>query len=204
VKLTPSREVWEHKHEEARQLLEEAIAKDKKTADAGYADQITAIRVEGEKAYSEKNQPAWTEANRNLDEVSDNLRRIGTPPPPPPDPMQILLALGKMLEEVGRRLKAFPEPYGEVAKRFRTLAVAEEEIAKRLKSLAASKEPQERIAAFHEECKLLGGELKKIKPSAPNWQGEAWGWKSKVDCLNERIDKFIDYAVSGGLTEQKS
>jgi len=205
VRLTPPREVWEHKHEEARQLLEEAIARDKKTAEAGYANQLTAIRAEGEKAYSEKNQAAWTEANRHLDELSDNLRRIGAPPPPQADPMQILLALGKMLEDVGNRVTALLEPYGEVAKRFRAKALTEEEIAKRLKSLAASKETQERIAAFHEECKVLGGELKKIKPTSPNWQGEAWGWKGKLDDLTERVnDKFPEWAVSGGLTEQKS
>jgi molecular chaperone DnaK (HSP70) len=206
VKLTPPLDFWKQKHEEAGQLLKEAIAKDEKTADAGYAEQLAAICAEGEKAYADKNQPAWTEANHKLDEVSDNLRRIITPPPRGDGPMDTLLALAQMLEKVDKRIEALPEPRGEVAKQFGTTAsvsVSEKDVVERIKALTGAKEWREAAAAFRAECKLLAGELRKITPSSANWQGQAWGWRNKVDDLNSRIDEFVKRVASApqdGLT----
>lgn len=209
VKLKPSREEWEATHKKAEKLLKQAIGRDEKTEDAGYDKQQAAIRIEGDKAYADRNRPAWKVANKNLDDLCATLQSIVNEDDGggiPPDPIDVLNNYADRLEKVPERLDALPKPYGEIAKRLkaRDVPLSEDEVIERLKVFVGNKEDQQKVQGFRNECKTLGDELKAIKPNSPNWQGEAWGWRSKLDDLNERISQLVEHVVSGGLTKEKS
>jgi molecular chaperone DnaK (HSP70) len=179
VKLKPPKDVWDSAHAEVRELLEKALAQDKKAAE-GHVSTQAAIRAEGDRAFSEKNQAAWEDAHRQLESLRETLTQMlrKKKDDDGPSPLQTLMWLGQELEQVDKRLTA----------------------------LTAKKENQsdsarKNLADFRTEAKDLRSALKAINPAAADWQSTAWGWKTKLDDLRERIERFTE---TRGRTKPKT
>ncbi len=99
-KPEPSRDEYERKAAEASALLEAVIAKRPEVEKDGYDKRLEAISCEADEAYSRQDQAAWRGSVQKMNQLTEDLTRLGVPPGPPPDPHVLLIQCSQELSEL--------------------------------------------------------------------------------------------------------